>query len=285
MQLRQTTTSVVLLNVGLLLFVVHDAVSKILTERYPIFEIIFLRSAFALPLVILFLRWEHGTLTMRTRRPWALIGRGVLSVGAFSCFLVGLESMPLADTFAIFMSAPLLVAALAGRLLGEPATRAQWIAVLVGFAAVLVMIRPGGAIPFYGALVMLASVCFFSFSIILTRSLGRTESTSMMTVFVMLVFVMTGAIGSSFDWITPTASDLALTVVLGVLAAGAMYCTIFAYKHGPPALMAPFQYVSLVWAAIIGYLLWRDVPELSVVIGGVMVVSSGLFVLRESRRQ
>lgn len=285
MQISQTATCVALLNFGLLLFVIHDAVSKVLIERYPIFEVIFLRSAFALPLVILFLRWEHGAVTMKTRRPWALIFRGLLSLGAFGCFLVGLKTMPLADTFAIFMSAPLLVAALAGPTLGEPATRTQWIAVLVGFAAVLFMIRPGGAIPFHGALIMLVSVSFFSFSIILTRSLGRTESASMMTVFVMLIFVVAGAAASPFDWVTPTASDWFLMLLLGGLAAGGMYCSIFAYKNGPPALVAPFQYVSLVWAVIVGYLMWGDVPELSVVVAGIVVVISGVFVLNESARR
>lgn len=209
-----------------------------------------------------------------------MVARGLLSVGAFSFFLVGLKLMPLADTFAIFMSAPLLVAALAGRALGEPATPRQWIAVLVGFAAVLIMIRPGGAIPLRGAAIMLASVVCFSGSIIMTRSLGRTESASSMTVFVMSMFVIAGAVMSPFDWTTPTPGDLALTILLGVLAASAMYCTIYAYTNGPPALMAPFQYVSLVWAVVIGYIVWRDVPDISVMLAGVIVVGSGLSVLR-----
>ena len=130
------------------------------------------------------LRWEQGSFRLRTGRFWMLVLRGLLSVLAFSLFLVGLKLMPLADTFAIFMSAPLLVAALAGPLLKEPATRGQWAAVLVGFAAVLFMVRPGGAIPPLGAFVMMGATACFGLSIILTRSLGRTESASLMTTFV-----------------------------------------------------------------------------------------------------
>jgi drug/metabolite transporter (DMT)-like permease len=279
------TSAVILLNIGLIFFVVHDALSKALTARYPLFEIIFLRSVFALPLVLILLRWEQGSFRLRTGRFWALVGRGVLSVMAFSCFLYGLTLMPLADTFALFMSAPLLIAALTGPLLGEPASRQQWIAVSVGFAAVLFMIRPGGSIPLLGALVMFAAVTAFSCSIILTRALGRSESASIMTVFVMIVFVIASGAAIPFAWRTPSATDLLLMMALGALAAGAMYCTISAYKSGPPALLAPFQYVSLIWAGVIGYAVWGDVPESSVVLAGVVVVGSGLFVLHSGTKR
>ena len=276
----QITRAILLLNVGLLLFVIHDALSKVLMARYPVFEIIFMRSLFALPLVVILLRLEQGSVYLRTRRFWMLVTRGLLSVAAFSLFLVGLKLMPLADCFAISMAAPLLVAALSGPLLGEPATRRQWFAVVLGFAAVLFMTRPGGAIPLLGAVVMLCSVTAFSVSIIVTRSLGRTENTSTMTVFVIVIFVLAGGIVSPFDWHPPSAGDVVLLMVLGVLASGAMFCSIYAYKHGPPALMVPFQYTSLVWAVLIGYLVWGDIPDLSVVIGGVVVVGSGLLLLR-----
>ena len=279
----KTAASVIVLNIALLLFVFHDALSKELATRYPVFEVIFLRSLFALPLVTMMLRIETGRFELRTGRPGMLILRGLLSVAAFSFFLVGLKLMPLADTFALFMSAPLLVTVLCGRMLGEPATRAQWVAVLIGFGAVLFMIRPGGVIPFPGALVMLASVSCFSFSIIITRSLGRTETASMMTAFVMLTFVVVTGVLSPLDWVTPTLPDLGLMLLLGALAATAMYGSIYAYRNGPPALMAPFQYVSLVWAAMVGFLVFGDVPDLSVVIGGVIIVASGIFVLRSER--
>ena len=274
-----------MLNVALLLFVAHDAISKALTERLPLFEIIFLRSLFALPLVALMLRLEQGSFRLRTGRFWALVGRGALSVMAFSFFLHGLKLMPLADTFSIFMSAPLVVAALSGPLLKEPPTRAQWVAVLIGFAAVLFMIGPGGSIPLIGGLVMLVSVACFSLGTLLTRALGRTESTSVMTVFVMAVFVLAGGVVSPFTWRAPQPSDLALLMTLGVLSASAMYCSIYAYKNGPPALIAPFQYTSLVWATVIGYLVWGDIPDPSVAIAGLVIVASGLFVLHSARRE
>ena len=119
------TIGIVAFNCGLRLWVVHDAVSKWLIETYPAFEIMFLRSLIALPLIMLIVRWEQGRLDLRSNRFWILVARGFLSVGSFTTFLYGLKLMLLVDAFAIFMSGPLFVAALAGPLLKEPATRRQ----------------------------------------------------------------------------------------------------------------------------------------------------------------
>ena len=281
----RVVSGVVLLNAGLFLWVVHDAMSKSLLNRYSVFEILLIRSAAALPIVLMIMRWEQGHLRLHTQRFWALVARGGLGVAGLAFFLFGLKRMPLADTFAIFMSAPLLVAALAGPLLGEPATARQWAAVLVGFIAVLFMIRPGGAIPLLGAMVMLAAVACFALGVILTRALGRTESAAVITVFVMAVFVVAGALVAPFVWTTPSLEDLGLMSGLGVLSGAAMYCTIYAYRDVPPAVIAPFQYTSLVWAVLIGYAVWADVPDPSVAGAAVVVVASGIYVLRLESRQ
>lgn len=275
------TIGILAFNCGLFLWVVHDAISKWLIETYPAFEIMFLRSLIALPLIMLIVRWEQGRLDLRTNRFWTLVARGLLSVASFTMFLYGLKLMLLADAFAISMSGPLFIAALAGPLLKEPATRRQWIAVLVGFAAVLVMVRPGGSISLPGALVMIGATMLFALSVISTRLLGRTESAGVISVFVMGMFVMAGAAAMPFMWITPTPVDMIVMVVIGVLSAGAMYCTIFSFRIAPPALLGPFQYTALVWALLIGYLWWGDTPGATVLAAGGVVVASGLYVLRD----
>ena len=262
------------------LWVVHDAMCKWLADSYHVFELIFLRSAIALPLIFATLRLEQGNLRLRTTRFWPLMLRAVLSLGSFSLFLYGLKLMSLADAFAISMSSPLIVAALSGPLLGEPATRRQWLAVIVGFAAVMVMIRPGGAIPLDGALVMLGATLCYSLGLLSTRSLGRTESASVITVFVMVMFVVAGGAAMPFVWVTPTRSDLGLLSLIAVISAAAMYLTIQGFRIAPPALLAPFQYSALVWAIFIGFVWWGDVPDISIVVASTVVVASGLFVLK-----
>ena len=262
------------------LWVVHDAMCKWLADSYPVFELIFLRSALALPLIFLMLRLEQGSLRLRTDRFWLLIVRGALSLGSFGLFLFGLKLMSLADAFAISMSSPLVVAALSGPMLGEPPTRRQWVAVIVGFAAVMVMIRPGGAIALDGALIMLGATLCYSLGVLSTRSLGRTESASVITVFVMVMFVVAGGAAMPFVWVTPTGAHLGLLSVIAAISAAAMYLTIQSFRIAPPALLAPFQYSALIWAMVIGYVWWGDVPDRSVIIAATVVVASGLFVLK-----
>jgi drug/metabolite transporter (DMT)-like permease len=275
---------IVLVNAGVFLWTVHDAISKWLTELYPVFELLFVRSAFALPILAVIMRLEQGRVTLATTRPWALVLRGLLSVGSFGLFLYGLRLMSLGTAFAIAMSAPLMVAGLAGPLLGEPPTRRQWIAVLVGFVAVLFMIRPGGGIPPFGALVMIVSTILFSLSLIMTRALGRTEGAGVMTFYVSLVFLACGGIALPFVWVSPSRGDLLLMATAGCLAAVALYCTTQAFRLAPVSLVVPFEYTGLVWAMLIGFMVWGEVPSASVVAAAVVIVASGLYLVREPAR-
>ncbi len=281
--MTQTTdrplTGILLMNAGIAIWVVHDAISKWLMDSYPVFELLFMRSLVSVPLLMMALRWERGRLNFHTTRLWPLMFRGLLSVASFGLFLFGLKLMSLANAFAIGMSAPLLVAALAGPMLGEPATRRQWAAVWVGFIAVLFMIRPGGDFSMLGAGVMVLSTVFFALSMIMTRLLGRTESAGVMTFYVAMVFLAAGAVCSPFVWVTPTATDLGLMITAGAFSAVAMYCTTQAFRLAPVSLVVPIEYIGLVWAVLIGYLIWHDVPSPPVLVASAVIVISGLYLV------
>ena len=272
------------MNIGILLWVIHDAISKWLTAEYPVFELLLMRSVFSLPLLLLVIRLEHGRFTLATTRFWLLVLRGLLSVASFSLFLLGLRLMPLASAFAIGMSAPLVIAVLSGPLLKEPPTRAQLIAVGVGFAAVMVMLRPGGDIPLAGAAVMLVSTLLFSLAMILTRALGRTESAGVMTFYASMVLLVAGGLVVPFVWVTPSPQGFGLMTIAGVLSAIALYATTQACRLAPVSLIVPFEYTSLVWALILGYLVWSEIPALSVILSAVVVVLSGLYLVRSEAR-
>ena len=129
---------------------------------------------------------------------------------------------------------------------------------------------------------MLGSTMCFALGVITTRLLGRTESAGVISIFVMGMFVLAGALTMPFVWVTPTLVDFAVLVFIGVLSAGAMYCTIYSFRIAPPALLGPFQYSALVWALVIGYLWWGDTPAATVLIAAGVVVASGLYVLRDA---
>jgi drug/metabolite transporter (DMT)-like permease len=198
-------------------------------------------------------------------------------------FLAALPLMPLTDIFAIVMSAPLLISALSALLLKEPVGFRRWMAVLVGFSAVLVMVRPGGDIVPLAALFVVGSVITYAFAMILTRRLGSTETAGAMTFYSALVFLAVGLIAAPFTWIQPTLNGLLLMAATGLLAGSAQYCLTEAFRIAPPSVVAPFEYTSLLWAMLFGFLVWGDVPTTLVLVSATVVIASGIYVLHDEK--
>jgi drug/metabolite transporter (DMT)-like permease len=191
--------------------------------------------------------------------------------------------MPLTDIFAIVMAAPLLISALSALVLKERVTFRRWVAILIGFSAVLVMVRPGGDVITPGALLVVGSVVVYSFLMILTRRLGSTESAGAMTFYSALVFLAVGLIAAPFSWIRPTPSGVLLMAATGLLAGSAQYCLTQAFRIAPPSLVAPFEYTSLLWAMLFGFLVWGDVPTTLVLVSAAVVIVSGIYVLHDEK--
>ncbi len=271
---------ILLMVIASALWTLHDAVSKDLAAQYSVFQILFIRSLFAFVPLLVFAWRDGGLATLRTRRPFANIGRGIVGVTSFTLFLLALPLMPLANVFAIGMSAPLVITALSGPLLGERVSLRQWAAVLVGFAAVLVMLRPGGdMVPLAVALVLASNLCY-AVGMMLTRTLGRTESAATMTLFGSTVFLLVGAAVTPFVWVTPALGDLALMAFIGLIAGLAQYSMTQAFRIAPPATVTPFEYTCMVWAVILGFAIWGDVPSWTVLAGSAVIVLSGLYIVR-----
>jgi drug/metabolite transporter (DMT)-like permease len=274
---------ILLMVVASALWTLHDAISKDLTQHYSVFQILFVRSVFAFIPLLFFIWRDGGFATVATRRPLANLGRGLVGVTSFSLFLFALPLMPLANVFAIGMSSPLIITALSGPLLGERVSGRQWAAVLVGFAAVLVMLRPGGdMVPLAVALVLASNLCY-ALGMTLTRTLGRTESAATMTLFGSLVFLTVGATVTPFVWVTPALFDFGLMAFIGLIAGLAQYSMTQAFRIAPPATVTPFEYTCMVWAVLLGLAIWGDVPSWSVLGGATVIVLSGLYIVRTNR--
>jgi drug/metabolite transporter (DMT)-like permease len=274
---------VLLMSLAAFLWVLHDAISKWLMQDYSIYQVLLLRTVFSLLPILIVLRREGGTARLRHARVWVCLGRGCLAVACFSLFLAALPLMPLTDIFAIVMSAPLLISALSALLLKESVTLRRWVAILIGFSAVLVMVRPGGDVTSPGALLVVASVVVYSFAMILTRRLGSTESAGAMTFYSALVFLAVGLIAAPLSWIPLTPIALLLMAATGLLAGSAQYCLTEAFRIAPPSLVAPFEYTSLPWAMLFGFLVWGDVPTTLVLVSAAVVIASGIYVLHDEK--
>jgi drug/metabolite transporter (DMT)-like permease len=278
-----STLGVLLMSFAAFLWVLHDAISKWLMQDYSIYQVLLLRTIFSLLPILIVLRHEGGVVRVRDARVWVCLGRGCLAVASFALFLAALPLMPLADIFALVMSAPLLISALSALVLKERVTFRRWVAISIGFFAVLVMVRPGGDVITPGALLVVGSVVVYSFLMILTRRLGSTESAGSMTFYSALVFLAVGLIAAPFSWIRPTPIGMLLMAATGLLAGSAQYCLTEAFRIAPPSLVAPFEYTSLLWAMLIGFLVWGDVPTTLVLVSGAVVIVSGIYVLHDEK--
>jgi len=281
--------------VSTLVFAFMGAGVKYLSERYPIGQIVFCRSFFAMIPLVIWLWWLGlWPSAIRTTRPFSHIRRGVTgSVGMFLGF-AGLSYLPLPDQTALGYTAPLLVVALAALIIGETVRIYRWSAVAIGFVGVVVMLAPqlsalssgvlrdGATI---GAALTLGSALCNAFSTIEVRKLVQSEEKTGTIVFwVMSMTTVLGLCTIVLGWRAPGAADLAIMVGMGVMGGMGQILVTESYQHAETSLVAPFDYTSMIWAVIIGWFLFGDWPATNIFIGAGIVIAAGIFVIWREHR-
>lgn len=276
---------IVLKIAAVTVFSIMDMTVKWLSARYPTVQIIFCRSLFAFVPLAFFL-WKNGGLELlKTRRPGGHLLRATVGAGALYCFFWAFGHMPLADVVAIGFAAPLCMTAMSVWLLGERVGIRRWSAVAVGFLGVLLMVRPGADTVDFAALVAVLGTLLYSFGIILVRKLSETErSATIVFYFTIGATIVFGAFLPAV-WITPDGADAALLVLIGLLGGIGHLLITRAYQLAPIAVVAPFDYMAILWATGFGFVIFGELPSWATVAGSVIVVGSGLYVLhRETVR-
>lgn len=269
---------------AIFLMAIMDALTKWLSQTYPVGQIVFFR-AFSGLLPIAILVWRNGGVpALRTKRLGAHAARGLIGLTATATFFYAFSVMPLADAYAIAFAAPLFVTALSVPMLGERVGSRRWAAVLVGFIGVIIMLRPGaqgvGGFLSLGALAALVGT--FSYALVVTtaRSMGQSETPAAMG-FYPAVIVAIASIGLlSFGFVMPTPGDFLLLCVLGLVGSTGIILINEAFRTAPSAVLAPFDYSAMLWALIFGFAIWSDVPSLVMLGGAAIVAASGLYILR-----
>ena len=278
------------LGIGLALvaaftFVLQDAGIKWLIADQGVLQILFLRSVAGLGIILIWLAATRQALTWRVKRPGLMMVRTVINIAAWCCFFYGLKYLPLATATALFFAFPIFLTALSVPLLGEHVGWRRWIAVVVGFGGVVVMTDPGGGIE-WSMLLMLAAAVGWALTAIVTRKLSRTESTMTVLFYTLLGFVVAMAVPQVYIWQPIALSQFGLVAIVAFFGVIAQFTIIKAYGVAPPVLVAPFEYTGLVWAALLGYLVWGDVPATGKIVGAIIIVSSGIYIVhREARGQ
>jgi drug/metabolite transporter (DMT)-like permease len=266
-------------------FSVMDSLVKWVAPRIPVMQIVFFRSVFAfVPIALMVLR-DGGIASLRTRRLGGHARRSLCGVVSLAGFIYAFGHMPLADAVGIGFSAPLFITALSVPLLGERVGIRRWSAVLVGFVGVLVMVRPGSGVFDPAAAVALGATMLYALAMIFIRSLGRSESTGAIAFYYTLVCTVIGAAFLPFQWVTPGPEDAALLIAIGLIGGCGQLLITSSYRNAPAAVIAPFDYISMLYVSLIGYAVWGDVPDRFLLAGAAIVIASGLYILnRETRR-
>lgn len=267
------------------LFGIMDAIVKRLTSGYGIAQIAFFRSSFALVPIALMLMARRSLTPLRTSRPWSHVVRSLVGAASVFAFYYGYSAMPLTDAYALGFTAPLFLTALSHPLLGERVGWRRWCAVGVGFLGVLVMLRPGGSSGLHlASFVCLGGAVAYALALAFTRKLGRTETNTAIVFYFMATTAAVAAVAMPGAWVTPGPGDLALLAATGIIGGVAQLLVAEAFRQAPAAIVAPFDYTAMIWAALYGYLLFGDVPTAATLIGVVIVSGSGLYILyRETR--
>jgi len=265
------------------IFSCMDGLIKWLSATYPTIEIVFFRSAFAfLPLLPALLR--GGRATLRTRRPFVQTGRAALGLVSMAAVFYCFRQMPLADVFGIAFSAPISVTAFSVPLLGERVGMRRWSAVVVGFLGVLVMVRPDSGLFASASWIALFATVLYALGQIFVRDLTRTETTTCIVFYVTLTTTVVSATAMPFVWVMPDPGDAALLAAVGILGGLAQLAFTRAFRLAPAAVVSPFDYTGLLYAGVIGYYVWGDVPTPTFLVGAAIVMASGLYILHRETR-
>jgi drug/metabolite transporter (DMT)-like permease len=270
---------IVLMLIGIAGFAVMDATIKWMAADFPVIQVAALRSWFGLPLLCLVVLRGGGLRSLHTRRPLAHVGRYLLVLGLTLTFFWALSQMKLVDAIAITFAAPIFITALSMPLLGEPVGLHRWLAVGAGFVGVLVMLRPGAGVFQWASIVVLCSVVFYALLMITTRALKSTESPAALMLYPQLGISLSGILAVPFIWVPPSLADLGLFAIAGLFGSVGIMCVTNAFRLAPAALITPFEYSSLLWATLLGFLIWGDLPDSFTLAGAAIVIASGLYII------
>jgi drug/metabolite transporter (DMT)-like permease len=266
-------------------FSAASALSKWLVADYPVGEVLFTRSATGLIACSLFILPFSGFAVFRTQRPRDHVLRGFSQSLSQTFIIIAFSMMPLASAIAINFSAPLFATIAAILLFHERVGRARWTALLVGFVGVLVITNPGAGAFQLGALFALGNAVLYGTVTAAVRGMTATESTETLTMYQMVLLTAFFSLLLPFGVVVPSWQDGLLLVLNGLGNGLGQYWWTRSLHLAPASAVGPFYYFSLVWAIILGFLVWGDLPTISLIVGSAVVVSSGLVLLwHESRR-
>jgi drug/metabolite transporter (DMT)-like permease len=265
-------------------FGVMDASLKLLSPHYPALQVVALRGWASLPLICLWLAVRPGRARLFEVRFGLHLLRAGIGILMLAGFTYALRDLPLAEAYAIFFVAPLMITALSVPLLGERVDLKRWLAIGVGFLGVLIVLRPTGAgmASLAGVAVLLAATGY-AISAITVRVLSRTDTTMSMVFWLTSMLAVFGTLVALPEWTPVRREDWLVLGLLGLSGAFGQYAITVAFARGQASVVAPFEYTALAWGLAVDWLLWNTYPDLGMLLGAAVIIASGLYLIRHER--
>ncbi|MEI8296476.1 MAG: DMT family transporter [Pseudomonadota bacterium] len=266
-------------------FSAMDAGLKHLSTEYPTMEIVALRSAASIPFLLASIAWAGAWGRLRIVNAWLYVGRAAIGVLMLASFIYSVSEQALTDSYAIFMSAPLMVAVASRIVLGERIPARRWVAIVVGLLGVIVALKPSAAhmISLGGMAAFISAVCY-AVGVLLIRLMSRTDSAYAMVLWYMVIICIASLALAAPHWQPVPSSHWPWIVFVGLTGAIAQYLLTVAFRLAPASKVAPFEYTAMVWGLLLDYFVFSISPLPRVLIGGAIVVVGGLYLIWDEHR-
>ena len=273
-----------LMIIGSAVLVTNDAVTKYLTEGFPVWQVLALRHIAAVFVILLYAKYVTGWDALKVGHWPSQILRGFTFIGTTVLVTISLSLLPLATFTAIVFSGPFFVAALSVPLLGESVGWRRWAAIGVGFIGVLIIVRPGSQSFEVALLIPVITAVFSALRDIVTRKISVTETSLGILFWSTLIVIAASLLAVPWGWNPVDLVHAGWFILCGVLNASAHFLIIEALRYGAAATVSPFRYSALLWSIIFGFLIWGHLPSIWVYAGGVFIIASGVYMIqRESK--
>ena len=266
----------------LLFSIMHASIKHISSDIHP-FEVAFFRNLFGLVVIA---PWfiKYGIKPLITSRIKLHFLRSVFNVIAMLTFFYALSVSPLAEVASLSFTAPLFATLLAIIFLGEKIGIRRSAAIIIGFIGAAIIVNPDYKTINMGHMCVLISASIWSVSLIFIKILGKTESSVTITSYMVLFMIPLSAIAASFYWVMPSLNDLLVLAIIGITGTYAQMLLAQALKEEDTVVIMPFDFLKLVWAVLIGYLIFSEVPQVNTWIGSIIIFSSTLYVAYRERK-
>ena len=281
--MNKNLLGILLMTLGMFSLSINDIIYKNLTMNFPVWEAVFFR-AFSGSIISLYLVYHSGINSIKTNKPVRHFVRAFSAVGCVVLYIFGIKYLLLSENIAIAHSAPIIAALLAVPILGEKIGIHRMLAIVVGFIGVLVIVKPGTDLFQLKSLLPIGSAFFMASVYLTTRSLMNTESSTSIVFYYSFALLFTSLIFFPSDFVIPDAFNLTLALSLGIMGSMGHYFMSQAARHADVAVTSPFEYSSFIFVGLMGYFFFYEIPSNSVIVGGILIIISGVYVAYRERK-